>query len=157
MIGAVFDCVVYVQAALSRNGPAFACLQFAEAESVTLFLSPDILDEIKRALGYFALRQKYTNITDQTVVRFLQHLEKIAVITQNPPALFSLRRDPKDEPYVNLAIETSAPFIVSRDADLLDLMKDKWFRKTYPGITVLDPVAFLKHVRAVVANELGYE
>ena len=66
------------------------------------------------------------------------------------------RRDPKDEPYVNLAIERAARFIVSRDADLLDLMEDEMFRKRYPGITVLDPVAFLTEVRTEVARELGY-
>jgi len=35
MIAAVFDCVVFVHAVLSRKGPAFACLQLAEAEHVT--------------------------------------------------------------------------------------------------------------------------
>lgn len=155
-IPAVFDGVVYVQAVLSRRGPAFACLQLAEAEYVTLYLSADILDEIKRALGYPALRRRYPSITDETVSQFLEHLEKISVITPNPPAVFSLPRDPKDEPYVNLAVETSARFIVSRDADLLDLMKDESFRKAYPGIIILDPVAFLKHVRAALAKELGY-
>jgi putative PIN family toxin of toxin-antitoxin system len=156
MISAVFDCVVYVQAALSRKGPAFACLQLAEAEYVTLYVSDQILDEIRRALSYPSLRQRYTRITDETVSQFLEHLEKISVITQNPATVFSLRRDPKDEPYINLAVETAATFIVSRDADLLDLMKNEQFRKTYLGITILDPVAFLRHVRAQVAKELGY-
>jgi putative PIN family toxin of toxin-antitoxin system len=156
MIAAVFDCSVYVQAVLSRKGPAFACLQLAEAEHVTLYLSREILDEINRALGYPNLRRKFPTITDERVSQFLEHLEKISVIAQKPTEVFTLRRDPKDEPYVNLAIETAAPFIVSRDADLLDLMKDESFRRTYQRITILDPVAFLKHVRAEVAKELGY-
>jgi putative PIN family toxin of toxin-antitoxin system len=121
-----------------------------------LYLSPEISDEIKRALGYPSLRRKYPTITDERVSKFLEHLEKISVIAQNPPEVFSLRRDPKDEPYVNLAIETAAPFIVSRDADLLDLIKDESSRRMYPSIIILDPVAFLKHVRAKVAKELGY-
>lgn len=72
-------------------------------------------------------------------------------ITQDPPSRFSLQRDPKDEPYVNLAIETSAQFIVSRDKDLLDLMQDGRFRAAYPSIAILAPTAFLDHVRAHVA------
>jgi hypothetical protein len=36
-------------------------------------------------------------------------------------------------------------------------MKDDEFRKAYPGLTIIDPVAFLKHVRTEVAKELGYE
>jgi putative PIN family toxin of toxin-antitoxin system len=156
MIAAVFDSVVYLQAVLSRKGPAFACLQLAEAEHIILFQSPEILSEIQRALGYPTLRRRYTAITDERVARFLEHLERISVVVQNPLATFSLRRDPKDEPYVNLAIETAAPFIVSWDADLLDLMRDDHFRATCPTITVVDPVTFLKHVRTELGKELGY-
>ena len=32
------------------------------------------------------------------------------------------QRDEDDEPYINLAIEVGAQFLVSRDKDLLDLM-----------------------------------
>jgi putative PIN family toxin of toxin-antitoxin system len=152
MISAVFDCVVYVQAALSRTGPAFACLSLAEAELVALYLSPEILNEVRRTLDQPTLRRKYKQLTDERVSRFLEYLETIAVITQDPPPIFSLRRDPKDEPYVNLALETSSRFIVSRDADLLDLMEDEGFRKNYPRLTVLDPPAFLMYVREQAAK-----
>ena len=157
MIAAVFDCTVYVQAALSRKGPAFACLSLVEAEHVTLYLSPEVFDEVKRTLAQPALRRRYARLTDENVALFLEHVEAITVITENPPSVFSLPRDPTDELYVNLAIASSARFLVSRDPDLLDLMNDEGFRKAHPGIAILDPVAFLRHVRAEVANELGYE
>lgn len=63
MITAVFDCVVYVQVVLSRNGPAFACFSLAEQECVTLYLSAEILDEVKRSLDSPSLRKKYPSIT----------------------------------------------------------------------------------------------
>src|SRR5438105_1950685 len=103
MIAAVFDCTVYVQAALSRKGPAFACLSLVEAQHVTLYLSPDILDEVKRTLARPSLRRKYAKLTDENVAAFLENVEAITVITENPPPVFSLPRDPTDEPYVNLA------------------------------------------------------
>src|SRR5579862_2019586 len=59
MITAVFDCVVYVQAVLSRRGPASLCPQLAEAEHVTLFLSLEIIDEIKRTLDKPSLRVRF--------------------------------------------------------------------------------------------------
>jgi len=36
MIGAVFDCMVFLQAAMNERGPAFACLALAERNDVTL-------------------------------------------------------------------------------------------------------------------------
>ena len=71
------------------------------------------------------------------------------------PHVFAYPRDPDDEPYVDLAIATHASFLVSRDNDLLDLMKDEGVRKSYPGITVLGPVAFLQHFRAEIGKESG--
>ena len=109
MIAAVFDCVVYVQAVLSSRGPAFACLSLAEEEHITLYVSPEILDEVKRSLASSSLRRKYSKITDESVETFLERVVAGASLTQNPPPVFSLRRDPKDEPYVNLAIEHHTP------------------------------------------------
>lgn len=153
MIGAVFDCVAFVQAVLSGRGPAFACLLLAEEKQFTLYLSPEILDEVKRTLDKPALRRKYATLTDERIASFLDWVVNFGTVVQNSPQVFSHRRDPKDEPYLNLAIATQAPFLVSRDKDLLDLMKDEEFRKACPGLTIIDPVAFLKHVR----NEIGKE
>lgn len=158
MIVAVFDCSVYVQAALSRKGPAFACLSLAEADHVVLYLSPEILDEVKRTLAQPVLRRKYSKLTDESVARFLDGIETITVMTTaNPSPVFSLPRDPTDEVYVNLAIAVSASFVVSRDPDLLDLMQDDEFCRTYPRMKIVDPLAFLRHVRAEVGRELGYD
>ena len=46
---------------------------------------------------------------------------------QNIKRRFGYPRDPDDEPYLNLAIKAKADFIVTRDKDLLDLMK--WDRR----------------------------
>jgi len=60
------------------------------------------------------------------------------------PRVFTLERDPKDEPYVNLALATGAQYLVSRDRDLLDLMSVADFRQRYPALNILDPPAFLR-------------
>ena len=57
-------------------------------------------------------------------------------------------RDPKDEPYLNLAIATKTSFIVSRDNDLLDLMRwdqaeGREFQKRFRFLRVVTPEAFL--------------
>jgi predicted nucleic acid-binding protein len=52
---------------------------------------------------------------------------------------------------LNLAIEAQADFIVTRDNDLLDLMRwdtetGREFQKRFRSLRILDPVAFLKLV-----------
>jgi len=52
-------------------------------------------------------------------------------------------------PVVNLALEAGASYLVTWDADLLDLMdihrpEGKAFRAKFPDLVILDPVAFLR-------------
>ena len=60
------------------------------------------------------------------------------------PETFKLERDPKDERYINLAIASTAAYLVTWDRDLLDLMDDKGFRRQFPGLTILEPPALLR-------------
>jgi predicted nucleic acid-binding protein len=60
------------------------------------------------------------------------------------PETFKLERDPKDERYINLAIASTAAYLVTWDRDLLDLMDDKGFRRQFPGLTILEPPAVLR-------------
>jgi len=65
------------------------------------------------------------------------------------PKHFTLSRDPKDEKYINLAVEARAHYIVSRDYDLLELMTDfdaesKAFRQKFRRLKVVEPVEFLR-------------
>lgn len=63
MIAAVFDCMVFLQAATSDQGPAFACLSLVEAGEVRLSVSPPILGEIKDVLTRPAIRAKFPSLT----------------------------------------------------------------------------------------------
>ena len=65
------------------------------------------------------------------------------------PSHFDYPRDPKDEKYVNLAIEAEADYLVSRDKDLLDLMSDfslvgKEFRQKSRPLKIVEPQEFLR-------------
>lgn len=77
-------------------------------------------------------------------------MKERAIFLESVPTEFSYDRDPKDEMYVNLALAAGAAYLVSRDNDLLDLMKEtdigRAFRERFPSLTILDPVAFLREV-----------
>ncbi len=55
----------------------------------------------------------------------------------------------KDEKYINLAAAAGAAYIISRDANLLDLMtsfndESKNFRQKFRPLKVIEPLEFLK-------------
>lgn len=53
-------------------------------------------------------------------------------------------RDPKEEPYLNLALHKGVKYLVTRDADLLDLAS-----ATGLSFEIMDPVAFLIALRTI--------
>jgi predicted nucleic acid-binding protein len=87
------------------------------------------------------------------VEELLDRLARTATLLDPVPTHFAYVRDPKDEPYLNLAIAAGAHYLVSWDPDLLDLMTDSPealdFRQRFPGLTVLTPPAFLRAVERV--------
>jgi uncharacterized protein len=156
MISAVYDCNVFFQAFVGR-GPAKAILALAEEKVVTLFVSPPIVEESRGVLLRSGFRSKYPKITDERVAEYFGRIAEFATTLKDVPRAYSFPRDPDDEPYLNLAIAAEASFLVSRDKDMLSLMQDDGFRSQYAFLTILDPKAFLDHVRAEVARSLGYE
>lgn len=145
-IRAVFDCMVFLQSAARPAGPSGVCFRLVEEQKITLCVSADILAEVRDVLARPKLQEKFPLLTPEWVAEFVKNAENKAVVIGEVPKVYALERDPKDEPYLNLAIATAAPYLVSRDKDLLDLMNDKNFRERYPALTILDPVAFLKTV-----------
>jgi putative PIN family toxin of toxin-antitoxin system len=141
----VFDCMVYLQATARPDGPAARLVvDFVETGCLTLFTSEAILAEVHDVLSRPKIRAKNPAITDETVDAVCARIRKIAQHIDPVPISFSLPRDPDDEPYLNLAIEARANCLVTRDRDMLDLMRDPAFRARYPFLWILDPVALLQ-------------
>ncbi|GAC1395918.1 MAG: hypothetical protein NVSMB56_10290 [Pyrinomonadaceae bacterium] len=151
-VGAVFDCNVYLQAAAREKSAAAECLRLVEKGSVRLYLSEDILAEVEDVLNRPEIRKHFQTLTDEIVEAFLVRLRKIAQLIRRVPKKFNYSRDPNDEPYINLAIEAEAAFLVSRDNDPLDLMTGytnecKTFRRRFRPLKVVEPLEFLKVMR----------
>lgn len=153
---AVFDCMVLLQAAARATGPAAACLRAARAGRLELFLSPDILSEVRDVLTRPKTLRKFPALTPGAVDVFLREIESWAVTLCAVPKAFALDRDPKDEPYLNLALACGAAYLTSWDQDLLDLMGDEGFRRSYPRLTILDPPSLLRELaRTPPAEDRG--
>ena len=151
-VGAVFDCNVHLQAAAREKSVAAECLRLVEKGFVRLYLSEEILAEVEDVLNRPVIRNHFQTLTDEIVEAFLLRLRNNSQFIRQVPKRFSYSRDPDDELYINLAIETKAGFIVSRDNDLLNLMTDfttgaKNFRQRFRPLRVIEPLEFLKETR----------
>lgn len=144
----VFDCNVLVQAVSNREGPAGRCLQLVEQGAVECCVSRQVLRELRAVLEYPSVRKKLPHLDDQRIEAFVERLAFRATLIRNVPHVFNYPRAHQDEPYVDLAAAANATYLVSRDRDLLDLATDhailaKEFRQQYPGLSVVNPTAFL--------------
>lgn len=154
----VFDCNVFVQAFFTASGPAASCVRLAENGVVRLLLSAEILAEVRGVLNRPKLQRKFPAASHELVDEFLRRLLDHADIVKEVGKRFDYDRDPKDEMYINLALSAGAEYLVSRDNDLLDLMKEtdtaRDFQQRFPSLTILNPVAFLREVQKAL-EELG--
>jgi putative PIN family toxin of toxin-antitoxin system len=108
--------------------------------------------EIEDVLNRPEVRACFPDLNDEIVCAFLKRLRNLSGFVSNVPRKFTYTRDEDDEPYINLAVEVSADFIVSRDRDLLDLMKGytddcKEFRQRFRTLKVIEPIDLLELIR----------
>jgi putative PIN family toxin of toxin-antitoxin system len=144
---------VLLQAAARQNSVAANCLTLAEKGLVELFVSNEVLLEIEDVLNRPEVRACFPNLSDEIAGAFLKRLRTFSDFVSNVPKTFRYSRDEADESYINLAIEVSADFIVSRDRDLLDLMTGytddcKEFRQRYRTLKVIEPADLLKDIES---------
>lgn len=148
-IKAVFDCNVFWQIFFSARGIAKSCWELVTSGKVELFVSPAVLDEVRDVLTRPETRERFPQATDERVTAFLDEILEYATLIYRIESRFQFARDPKDEPYINLAVEVKADYIVTRDKDLLDLMtgfdaESKQFRQRFRPLSIIEPKTLLE-------------
>ena len=154
----VFDCMIFLQGLIKDKGTAVDCLDLFEQGKLELFISTELLDEVKDVLTRPKLQAKYALLTEKRANNLIEQLQTRATFVKSVPKKFSYSRDPKDEPYINLAVAAGANYIVSRDSDLLDLMTGytdecKEFRQRFRPLKVIEPIELLRLVRDAESQE----
>lgn len=145
----VFDTNIFLQALVSESGPAVKCLEYFDQGKIHIAVSRATLAEVADVLTRSHLRMRYSSLTDERVAELLGRLRYKGIYVQKTPHHFSYPRDPDDEPYLNLAIEVEADYLISRDNDMLDLMKweheeGRAFQRRFRFLKIVTPVEFLK-------------
>lgn len=138
MIRVVLDTNLFVSALLKSGSIPDRIFQLVRDEKVVLLMSDAICDEISRVLAYPRIRTRLA-VSDEDLLKFVQLLYTIAIITPGTLNLPLLAADPDDTKYLACAMEGLADFIVSGDHHLTDLV-------TYRGIRIVTPADFIQAV-----------
>lgn len=154
-IPVVFDCMLCLQAAARRDSIAAACLELAEQGHLQLCLSAEILAEVGEVLQRPEIHERFPSLAPENVGEFIEAVRRIGVLYPTVERHFQFSRDPKDEPYLNLAVQARAHYLASRDKDILDLRLGNdpaavEFRSRFPFVKIADPLEFLREIREVL-------
>jgi uncharacterized protein len=132
MMRCVIDTNVFVSAAVFSNSVPRQAVSKAVRGGLLLF-SEDSMDELKEVL----FRSKFDRyVSREDRILFLAQLGSVGEFV---PIIQIVRqcRDPKDEKFLEVALNGRADVIITGDADLLAL-------HPWRDITILSPAKFLK-------------
>ena len=133
MLRAVLDANVYVSAIIQPAGtPGRLVERFLRDASFELVLSPAIVDEVLRALGYRKVRKLLGGIDAQLWFEDIVVLADVVADTQ----LSGVCDDPDDDKYLAAALEGRASHVVTGDRRFLALGE-------HEGVEILTSRAFL--------------
>ena len=133
----VIDTGIFVSALIRPQGRTGAVLQALKEERFTLIYSTDILVEIIDVLGRDKFRVKY-HIRPEMVAALIDLIRlrgELVIPSQKVTAC----RDPKDDIFLEAALEGKAEYIVSGDLDLLDM-------KSFEDMPILRVAEFLARI-----------
>ena len=141
--------MVFLQALANDESPAAHALDLVDTGGITLYVSEQILRELRSVLDGSEVPTALPGINDLRVESLFRRLNRKAVMVKGVPRVFEYSRVTADEPYLNLAIVARVDFLVSRDKDLLDLMtrhdeESKQFRQRFRFLRVIEPSAVLQ-------------
>jgi len=131
---AVIDTGVFVSALICRQGTTGDVLLSLRDGRFTAIYTTDILVEIIDVLGRPKFRTKYRIEPDD--ITALINLIRLRGDLVMPTQKVTASRDPKDDKFLQAALATQTNYIVSGDADLLDLTP-------FQDIPILRPAEFL--------------
>lgn len=115
----VVDTSLCISGLLWKRGAPFRLLEKVRLRAVQLVVTRNLRAEYERVLRRPKFAEKY-GLTEQEADEFLRVFDQISHTVQ--PAPTSLRvRDPKDQIVLEAAIGGRAAYLVTGDADLLDL------------------------------------
>lgn len=128
----VFDTNALISGLLFKSSKPGQAFQYA-LKSGDILLSPQTLAELSEVLS----RKKFDRyVTSVEREEFLEALIERAILVE-PIETVTVCRDPKDDKFLELALNGKASFIITGDEDLLEL-------NPFSGVRIVKPDEFLQ-------------
>lgn len=135
MLRVVLDANIFVSSFIQPEGTPGQIIQsFLRAGAFELVLTEAIIDEVLEALSYPKVRKASRSKIDPAL--WFEDIVVLAHWVVGDIELGRVTKDPDDDKYLACAVEGRAEFLVTGDADLLQL-------REYEGIQIVTPRAFL--------------
>lgn len=135
MIRAVLDANVFVSAILAPEGTPASVLRAVRENRFRLVVSVAILREVGRVLSYPRLVRRH-GLSGESIRSFLATISGAAFLTPGSLRLRVAAEDPDDDRYLECAVEGLAYYLVTGDAQLLEL-------REFESTSVVSPRACL--------------
>lgn len=140
MLKVVLDTNILVSS-IFWSGASYKILKLITRSKIESYTSISILNELKQVL-----KSKIKYNLPEAKVQEIVELTKLHSFLVYPKRQTSIAKDPKDNKFIECAIETKADYIISGDKHLLDLKKHK-------NIWIVTPSKFLEIFRKYKAKK----
>ena len=132
----VVDTNVLIRATFQKRSPiSLRIYQAIKEQTCILATSPGILAEIREVISRdYIIALTHTTPAQRT--GYMNELSEISIHTKGQAAITQESRDRKDNKFLICASEAQADYLITSDADLLDI-------KAYEGTQIMSPQAFV--------------
>lgn len=133
----MIDTSVLISALISRRSTTSAVLSALRNGRFTAIYSIELIVELIEVLERPIFREKYHILPEDimSVINLIRLRGELVI----PDKKMELCRDPKDDKFLEAALEGRADCIVSGDADLLDMV-------SFENIPILRPAQFMERI-----------
>jgi putative PIN family toxin of toxin-antitoxin system len=110
----VLDANIFISSLISSQGYPAKILDKWRKREIEVIVSPAIIAEIDRVLGYERLQKKYHRIREERE-GLIDDLRNFATIVEPQQTLSAVPGDESDNRYVECAVESGTNYIVTGD------------------------------------------
>jgi putative PIN family toxin of toxin-antitoxin system len=141
----VLDTNVLARAIVGPNGPAAEVLLYCSMPPHVLIVSPFILSELARVLGYDRLRRLH-GLPDAAIDQYVRDIQAMSLVVLPPSELVPVvLGDANDDPVIQTAVAGGANALCTRDQHLLEPGVREYCRRL--RIEVLNDIELLHRLR----------